>query len=69
VEILPGTVIGYDLEEDRKRFTVSDKGVVIIPKGRIICPHIDRPRWRSSMGEPKPRNTTPPRLDKKKGQT
>ncbi len=27
-----GTVIGYDHEEDRKRFFVSEKGIVVIPK-------------------------------------
>jgi glucose-1-phosphate adenylyltransferase len=33
VEIPAGTSIGYDLEEDRKRFHVTDSGIVIIPKG------------------------------------
>lgn len=28
-----GSVIGYDIEEDRKRFHVSPGGVVVIPKG------------------------------------
>jgi glucose-1-phosphate adenylyltransferase len=32
VEIPPGAVIGYNLEEDRKRFFVSDEGIVVIPK-------------------------------------
>lgn len=32
VDIPPGTVIGYDLEKDARRFTVSD-GIVVIPKG------------------------------------
>ncbi|HTL53984.1 MAG TPA: glucose-1-phosphate adenylyltransferase [Planctomycetota bacterium] len=27
------TVIGYDLEDDRRRFQISDKGIVIVPKG------------------------------------
>lgn len=27
------TVIGHDLEEDRRRFQISDKGIVIVPKG------------------------------------
>jgi len=36
VEIPPGTVIGYDLEEDRRRFHVSEGGVVVIPKGMRI---------------------------------
>jgi glucose-1-phosphate adenylyltransferase len=32
VEIPPGTVIGYDLAADRKRWSVSEGGVVVIPK-------------------------------------
>lgn len=32
VEIPPDTVIGHDLEKDRERFTVSDNGIVVIPK-------------------------------------
>lgn len=32
--IIPeGTTIGYDIEEDRKNYFVSDEGLVIIPKG------------------------------------
>ena len=27
-----GEVIGYDIEADRKRFTMSEKGIVVIPK-------------------------------------
>ncbi|MEW6455847.1 MAG: glucose-1-phosphate adenylyltransferase [Acidobacteriota bacterium] len=30
--IPPGTIIGYDLEEDSKRFTVTEKGVVVVQK-------------------------------------
>jgi glucose-1-phosphate adenylyltransferase len=33
VDIPPRESIGYDLERDRQRFTVSDKGVVVVPKG------------------------------------
>ncbi|MEW5849236.1 MAG: glucose-1-phosphate adenylyltransferase [Myxococcota bacterium] len=33
VNIPPDTVIGYDPAADRARFTVSDNGVVVIPKG------------------------------------
>jgi len=33
VEIPAGTSIGYDLEEDRKRFHVTESGIVVIPKG------------------------------------
>lgn len=33
VKIPPDTTIGYDLQEDKKRFPVSDSGIVVIPKG------------------------------------
>ncbi len=34
VKIPPHTTIGYDLEEDRRRgFTISEQGIVVIPKG------------------------------------
>ncbi|MDY6853984.1 MAG: glucose-1-phosphate adenylyltransferase [Thermodesulfobacteriota bacterium] len=36
VKIPPNTQIGYDLNEDRKRFYVSDSGIVIIEKGMIV---------------------------------
>lgn len=32
VEIPPGTEIGYDIEADRKRFFVTETGMVVIPK-------------------------------------
>ncbi len=38
VDIPAGTVIGYDLEKDRRQFHVSDSGIVIIPKGMRIEP-------------------------------
>jgi len=28
--------IGYDPVEDKKRFTVTDSGVVVIPKGTVL---------------------------------
>ncbi|NOY23085.1 MAG: glucose-1-phosphate adenylyltransferase [Acidobacteria bacterium] len=33
VRIPERSIIGYDLEKDRKRFTVTDRGIVVIPKG------------------------------------
>ncbi len=36
VEIPPNTVIGHDLESDRKRFHVTESGIVVIPKGMRI---------------------------------
>jgi glucose-1-phosphate adenylyltransferase len=32
VEIPPGTEIGYDIEADRRRFFVTESGLVVIPK-------------------------------------
>ncbi len=36
VRIPDGMKIGYDLERDRKRFYVSEEGIVVIPKGEIL---------------------------------
>jgi glucose-1-phosphate adenylyltransferase len=36
VEIPKGTVIGYDPEEDKKRFFISDSGIVVVAKGTEI---------------------------------
>lgn len=36
VRVSDGMKIGYDLEKDRKRFVVSDEGIVVIPKGEIL---------------------------------
>jgi glucose-1-phosphate adenylyltransferase len=42
VKIPPHTEIGFDEEEDRKRFHVSEGGVVVIPKGAEVSgPPID----------------------------
>lgn len=37
VKIPPGTEIGYDIKEDRRRFHVSPGGVVVIGKGTAIA--------------------------------
>lgn len=47
--ILPGTTIGYDLEADRRRFTVTPEGVVVIPRGRLIGPREDIPLWEDPV--------------------
>ena len=36
VVVPPGTVIGYNLDEDRKRFHVTPSGIVVIGKGMAI---------------------------------
>jgi glucose-1-phosphate adenylyltransferase len=36
VKIPPHMEIGFDLEEDKKRFHVSDGGVVVVPKGAVL---------------------------------
>jgi glucose-1-phosphate adenylyltransferase len=38
VTIPPGMRIGYDLEKDSKRFTVTDSGIVVIPQRAVIEP-------------------------------
>ena len=38
VNIPPGEQIGYDLVKDRKRFTVSENGIVVVPKDFVfVC--------------------------------
>lgn len=36
VRLAPDCVIGEDTEKDRKRFTVTPKGIVVIPKGATV---------------------------------
>lgn len=36
VRIPPGEQIGYDLAKDRRRFTVSEKGIVVVPKDIVF---------------------------------
>jgi glucose-1-phosphate adenylyltransferase len=44
VEIPPGAEVGYDLEADRRRFTVSEEGIVVVPKNARfeVTAHLDR---------------------------
>ncbi len=36
VKIPKGMEIGYDLEEDAKRFTITEKGIVVVPRGIVL---------------------------------
>ena len=36
VQISAGAKIGYNLKEDKKRFTVTDSGIVVVPKGTKV---------------------------------
>jgi glucose-1-phosphate adenylyltransferase len=36
VTIPPGTVIGYNMKDDKKRFTISEGGIVVVAKGTEI---------------------------------
>ncbi len=36
VRIPAGIDIGYDLRRDRKRFTVTESGIVVIPRAMLI---------------------------------
>jgi len=49
--IAAGTGIGLDPEEDRRRFTVSPKGVVVVPRGRPTYYPRGTGRFGSRYGE------------------
>jgi glucose-1-phosphate adenylyltransferase len=36
VKIPPNTTIGYDTDSDRERFSVTDGGIVVVPKGTVL---------------------------------
>lgn len=36
VKISPRAKIGYNLAEDKKRFTVTESGIVVVPKGAVV---------------------------------
>jgi len=37
VKIPANSTIGYDIEADRQRFTVTDSGIVVVPKGAEVA--------------------------------
>ncbi|MBX9680177.1 MAG: glucose-1-phosphate adenylyltransferase [Gemmataceae bacterium] len=56
VKIPPGETIGYDLSKDAKRFTVSEQGVVVVPKGYKFCQET-MPSEPAEAAMPEPRLT------------
>ncbi len=38
VKIPPRFIVGYDLADDRKRFAVTESGIVVIPKRELVEP-------------------------------
>jgi len=50
VKIPPGMSIGYDIQEDRKRFTVTSSGIVVIPTGAVRQYTQKAFQWQESIG-------------------
>jgi glucose-1-phosphate adenylyltransferase len=48
-EVLPGVKIGFDSEKDHKRFKVTERGIVVIPKGAIVGEDEIRQRWKTNV--------------------
>lgn len=46
VKIPPGATIGFDLEEDSRRFTVTPSGIVVVPRGTVVEPEREVVPWR-----------------------
>jgi glucose-1-phosphate adenylyltransferase len=40
VYVEPGAEIGVDVEADRARFTISDGGIVVVPKGVRVAAEV-----------------------------
>ncbi|HET8796051.1 MAG TPA: glucose-1-phosphate adenylyltransferase [Thermoanaerobaculia bacterium] len=36
VKLPPNTTIGYDLDHDREHYTVTESGIVVVPKGAVV---------------------------------
>ncbi len=37
VQVAAGATIGFDLDEERRRFPVTDSGVVVVPRGAVVA--------------------------------